>query len=120
VVGRILRSNFLAAGTGSPLLRLRRRSKNIGSADGYHVRKSGIAVRVFAGWSFPDDPFIDGVDSECLRLRAHGFKVAATWEPLMWHSLERERNWVAISIRNVAATLLSVLDALRGRMGRAE
>jgi hypothetical protein len=38
----------------------------------------------------------------------------------MWHSLERERNWVAISIRNVAATLLSVLDALRGRMGRAE
>lgn len=37
---------------------------------------------------FRDDLFIDGVDSEfCLRLRAHGFKVAATRIPLMRHNL---------------------------------
>lgn len=41
---------------------------------------------------FRDDLFIDGVDSEyCLRVRAHGLKVAATCAPLMRHSLGQLR-----------------------------
>ena len=55
------------------------------------VITSGSLVSLRA-WSrvgpFRDDLFIDGVDSEfCLRLRAHGFKVAATCIPLMRHNL---------------------------------
>jgi rhamnosyltransferase len=174
----ILGSNFWVPGTGLPFFDCGGSKAKTLAQPTVITSGSLVSLRAFSQIGpFRDDLFIDGVDSEfCLRLRAHGFRVAATCEPLMRHSLgelrihrvlwkqprithhsalrryymtrnaiviakeygRREREWVGISIkvivvgllgavlfetnkiRKVGATLLGMLDALRGRMGRAE
>lgn len=174
----MLGSNFRITGTGLPFFDCDGSKAKTLPQPTVITSGSLVSLRALAQVGpFRDDLFIDGVDSEfCLRLRAHGFKVATTCEPFMRHSLgdlrvhrvlwkqprithhsalrryymtrnaiviareygKREREWVAISIKAIAvgfvgallfesnklkkvgATLLGVLDALRGRMGRAE